>query len=844
MSEFSVGAASVESLVAQVADEFHERQARGERPDPEEYAARHPEAAPLLRKVLAVVDRSLAGAGLEAAAGGAVAGTLGDFRILREVGRGGMGIVYEAEQLSLGRRVALKVLPFAATMDPRQRQRFHNEAQAAAQLHHPNIVPVYSVGCERGVHYYAMQFIEGQSLAAALDELRRQEAGPPAAPPRSARAREHFRTVARWGVQAAEALDHAHQVGVVHRDVKPANLLVDGAGNVWVTDFGLAQFGQGGGLTLSGDLVGTLRYMSPEQALAKRVVIDHRTDVYSLGATLYELLTLRPAFPGADRQELLRQVAFEEPAPPRQLRRAAPRELETVVLKAMEKGPADRYATAQELADDLRRWLEDRPLRARRPGLARRAVKWSRRHRPLVTAAVVSLLLAVVMLAVSNLVIWQEHEDTKAALRKAQLHQAEVDMLAPRLAQLRHASQADLERSLRALDRVLSALDEAPSGPEAERLRQAAAGPALEYYQGLRPPEGARPSLRWELMWAYLRQGNLHALRDEFAEAQRAYGQASAAAQGLQPLLAGPLGEEGRPEGLFPADLPDRPEDERAFRRALAHWRRASPRGAGAVADYRVALAWPLPPRPESVAGGAGATQRHLIPRPDFVYRQRMGLLEHVLADLPTPPHREGLVSLYAEYAGDLARAGRRPDALAAYRRAVECGERWRQDLPTDKTHVALAVRLSYVGDELSRLKEPAAAERAFRGCLGVREALAREGGLGAANVLFVRVRVALAEALRAQGRPGEEAGGGARLLDEAIAECRQVARKAGNHEAQVLLARLLREKGELDEAVAECREVLRRKAGQHQGAQLLLAQLLQERGELDEAIAGYRQAL
>jgi tetratricopeptide (TPR) repeat protein len=803
---------SLESLVAEVADEFLARQRRGERPAVEEYTARHPQHAAVIAEVLAalrVVGLSGASGTLAAEAGPdgvSGPGELGDFRLLREVGRGGMGVVYEAEQVSLGRRVALKILPLAATFDGRQLQRFKNEAQAAAQLHHSNIVPVYSVGCERGVHYYAMQFIEGQSLAAVLDELRRQGAGPSAAS-RSARDREHFRTVARWGVQAAEALDHAHQVGVVHRDVKPANLLVDGAGDVWVTDFGLAQFGQGGGLTLTGDLVGTLRYMSPEQALARRVVIDHRTDVYSLGATLYELLTLRPAFPGADRQELLRQVAFEEPAAPRRLRRAVPRELETVVLKAMEKAPADRYATAQELADDLRRWLEDRPLRARRPGLARRAVKWSRRHRPLVAAAIVSLLLAVLMLAASNFVIWSEHGKTKEALRKARLHQAEVDVLAPQLAQLRRDSEAELERSLRALDRVLSALDEAPPGPEAERLRRAAAGPALEYYRGLRPPEGARHSLRWELMWAYLRQGNLHALRDEFAEAQRAYGQASAAAQGLL-LMAGPPAEGGRPGGLFPADLPDRPEDERAFRRALAHWRQASPRGVGAVADYRLALAWPLPPRPQ----GVGA-QRHLAPRPDFVYRQRMGLLERVLADLPTVPHRESLVSLYDQYAGDLAQAGRRPDALAVYRRAVECGERWRQDLPTDKTHVTLAVMLFRVGGELSQLKEPAAAERAFRAALGLREALTREeGGLVAADLLFAQARLALAVALCAQGPPGEGA----------------------EREAERLR----------DEAVVECRELLRRKAGQHQGAQLLLAQLLQERGELDEAVAGYRQAL
>src|SRR5262249_2278277 len=160
-----------------------------------------------------------------------------------------------------------------------------------------------------------------------------------------------------------------------HRDVKPANLMLDGQGKLWVTDFGLARLGDEPGVTVSGDLLGTLRYMSPEQALAKRVAIDHRTDVYSLGATLYELLTLRPAFDGKDRQELLRQIAFEEPPRPRRLDKGIPAELETVVLKAMEKNPADRYATAQDLADDLSGFLEEKRIRARRPSLLQRARK-------------------------------------------------------------------------------------------------------------------------------------------------------------------------------------------------------------------------------------------------------------------------------------------------------------------------------------------------------------------------------------------------------------------------------------------------------------------------------------
>jgi hypothetical protein len=210
--------------------------------------------------------------------------------------------------------------------------------------------------------------------------------------------------VARLGIQAAGALDHAHQMGIVHRDVKPANLLVDAAGQLWITDFGLAHVQSNTQLTMTGDLVGTLRYMSPEQALAKRAVVDHRTDIYSLGATLYELLTLEPAFAGSDRHELLRQIAFEEPAAPRRLNRAIPVELETIVMKAMEKNPAERYSTAKELAEDLERFLKDEPIRAKRPAPLHRARKWGRRHAAAVRATVAAAV--VVLLAVTGAIGW------------------------------------------------------------------------------------------------------------------------------------------------------------------------------------------------------------------------------------------------------------------------------------------------------------------------------------------------------------------------------------------------------------------------------------------------------
>src|SRR5262245_50214842 len=211
--------------------------------------------------------------------------------------------------------------------------------------------------------------------------------------------RRYHREVARLGVEAAEALEHAHALGVVHRDVKPGNLMLDGRGKLWVTDFGLARLADEPGVTVSGDLLGTLRYMSPEQALARHGLVDHRTDVYSLGVTLYEMLTLRPAVGGKDRQEVLRNIAFEEPLAPRRLEPAAPVDLETVVLKALAKNPRERYATAKELADDLRRFLEDRPVQARRPSLAQRLARVARRHRAVAVTAAAGLVVALAMLA-------------------------------------------------------------------------------------------------------------------------------------------------------------------------------------------------------------------------------------------------------------------------------------------------------------------------------------------------------------------------------------------------------------------------------------------------------------
>jgi tetratricopeptide (TPR) repeat protein/serine/threonine protein kinase len=522
------GRESMDSAFAELVEQLTARYQAGEKPDHEKVLREHPEHAerlrPLLPALQLLADLSQSGprsplaglldapagaeTGLGARGAGTELGTLGDFRLWREVGRGGMAVVYEAEQISLKRRVALKVLPFAATMDSRRLQRFRNEALAAASLDHPHIVKVHAVGQERAVHFYAMQFIDGITLAdfiaeqkgasaprtgrpsaapdaflsmddrnqqdprakgdAAMAKASEQKADNPlrtgGLPPLSTdalragkstdaagqrteksdiRHSDYFRNVARLGVEAAEALEHAHVLGIVHRDVKPGNLMLDGEGKLWVTDFGLARTAGDAGLTRPGDVLGTLRYMSPEQALARHGLVDHRTDIYALGATLYELLTLQPPVDGEDSRQILHRIEFEEPIEPRKLNRAIPTDLETVVLKAMSKEPDRRYKSAQELADDLGRYLKDEHIQARRPGLYQRGAKWVRRHRFAATAAVVALLL--LLMGGGAAAWWARHYQAEAERRQEKQEQAIVGAL-EQVRQLRQALHSKLAR--------------------------------------------------------------------------------------------------------------------------------------------------------------------------------------------------------------------------------------------------------------------------------------------------------------------------------------------------------------------------------------------------------------
>ena len=341
--------------LASILDRYMADLQAGRAPDRRLLVQAHPELATQLEACLAGIEF------IHQATGPAtdLPATLGEFRIIRELGRGGMGVVYEAEQTSLRRVVALKVLRFGVVADRR------GDAALSARGRDRRPVAPHQHRADLRRRLRARRALLRHAVYRGPQPGRRSgriTAIGQAAPVRRRR---------RWGLQAAEALAHAHQRGVIHRDIKPSNLLLDGDGVVWLTDFGLAKRMDEATLTVHGTLMGTPRYMSPEQAASLQQPVDRRTDIYSLGATLYELATGRPLFGPAEPQLVIAQILTEEPARPRQLRPGLPRDLETVILTCLAKEPLKRYQTAQALASDLRAVIESRPIQARRTPVGR-----------------------------------------------------------------------------------------------------------------------------------------------------------------------------------------------------------------------------------------------------------------------------------------------------------------------------------------------------------------------------------------------------------------------------------------------------------------------------------------
>jgi serine/threonine protein kinase/tetratricopeptide (TPR) repeat protein len=716
---------------------------------------------------------------------------LGPYRIVRPVGRGGMGVVFEAVHTGLDKRVALKVLTHGLVAG--RLDRFLREARTAAGLHHTNVVPVFDAGQVGGTAYYAMQFIDGTPLDAFL----KPDPGPtgslsPAgpttrtSPPESAptatlgspggatatrdpragdhsaarsknadeptRARLGPRRVAEWGLQAAEGLAYAHERGVVHRDVKPSNLLLDAAGVVWVADFGLAFRADDPTLTGEGEILGTPRYMSPEQAAAERT--DARTDVYSLGVTLYELLTGAPAFSGGGPMDVIHKVLTHTPPRPRSLNRRVPRDLETVV-KAMARAPADRYPSGREMADDLKRFLAGEPVKARRIGVVGRAWRWGRRN-PAVAALLSALLLALAGGTAASTALWLR---ARANYREASVQRERADE------NFREALQAVDDYYTKVTENQL--LDS--KLPGMQPLRKELLEAALRYYQRFAERHADDPGLRLELAKAYGRIGRVTA-------------EIGSQEEGLQLLL--------KSRDLLLALDRDRPGDEAVLEPLAAAYHQLgfvqnrTGRATEAVESARLAVARV---RELLAAAPADAGRRELMARacaglgnaldkanrPDEAlraFREGIELVESLARDCPGEArylhslagqhHNVGVV-----YQDTL---GKPREARAAFRTALELEEQAAARAPYDvRVQDFMAKHLHSLGVVHDNLKEFAPALEFFERAVALREKLVRE------NPAVHEFRGELAFSYRALGRLRRVRGErepAARAFDQALA--------------------------------------------------------------------------
>lgn len=757
--------ASQRHPVDELAEDFVGRYRRGEHPSISEYTRRYPELASQIGEVLQALvvmeelgpDRAEDGkAGGPSAAGGPHLQQLGEYRILREVGRGGMGVVYEAEQEALGRHVALKVLSLHPMTDPTHLERFRREAQAAARLHHTNIVPVYGVGEQAGVHYYAMQFIRGQGLDQVLQELRQLQDGKPVADGNAAPARRggenramtiaktlragavgvssqesgvrnqesevrglesgdgrqesgvgshgdagsdaaflnpdadavtagpssgstqlrsatdssltYFQSAARIGMHVAEALACAHANGVLHRDIKPSNLLLDAQGNVWVTDFGLAKAEGMDELTHTGDIVGTLRYMAPERFSGKS---DPRSDVYSLGLTLYELLTLRAAFDETDRNRLIQQMTQADTPRPRKLDRLIPADLETIVLKASAREPERRYQSAAEMAEDLRCYLEDRPIQARRVSNLERVWRWCRRNPALATAIGSALVFLLVGFA---LVFWQwRRAEGNLTYANEQRQQAEAQS---------ERAEVNFQRACDAVDQMLTEVGQnwLSNTPRSEPVRRALLEKALKFCQSFLDEKSTDPDIRRRTAWAYRRAANIHHYQG-------------------QPELA--KQENDRAIALFgalAADFPEQPRHRMELAGCYLHAGRLC-ESANRLRDAEVSL------------------------------RQALALQEgpDIIALELQQPRLELAVCL-RKLASVLAVQGQLTEAERLFQRAVQAAQGWVAEFPNVREYrESLAVSTRYLGNLLTSTGRFGEAEPLLREARTVAERLVAE---------------------------------------------------------------------------------------------------------------------
>jgi serine/threonine-protein kinase len=819
--------------IERLAESFIARFRAGERPSVEEYAGRYPELADEIRALLpAVVELELNSSprsGAMSAGGAEPPGTtaprqLGDYLLLREIGRGGMGVVYEAVQQSLGRHVALKVLPSSSLIAESHLERFRLEARSAARLHHSNIVPVFGVGEQAGVHYYAMQFIQGQGLDEVLEELKRMRAAKshastPSGSPRADSAHaitnglltgyfaqgednrnapseseanlghtesmrtephtddsdfgarhapkshptgnanhsqlsvtqaedQYFRSVARVALQVAEALAYAHSQGIVHRDIKPSNLLLDSRGIVWVTDFGLAKAEGSDGLTHTGDIVGTLRYMAPERFDGWS---DPRSDVYSLGATLYELLTLQYVFQEPNRAKLIDRVLHDAPIAPRKLDRRIPRDLETIVLKAIAKEAGHRYATADQMAEDLRRFLADKPVLARRSSAIEQCWRWCRRNKGLaagILSAFVGLMAAVAILTISNARIAKASRDLLTAL-----HEKDGALQAARASETLAATQrtraeAGETQAHAAVDEFLNRVTENTllKAPGLQGLRRDLLDSALRFYGEFLKQRRDDPSLRAVLAEIHLRVGLIQAELGDAVDAQRSY---RTGLKLYQSLLEDHTGNSAYEAGVALARL--RLGEATAASEIWERLLKTDPTNLRYRRDLSEAY------NLQAIQQGSGGKSAERL----AIHRKALALQEGLVHDFPDDLElRMPLGGTLNNLGVLLSEKGKYQDALTMYLRAVDHQEARFAKFPQDvRCARYLQTSCMNVAQTLRNLGRPADAERWLGKSIDLAQRLSRDNpSVPVFRATLYRAAYERGRLLLAEGRKAESA--------------------------------------------------------------------------------------
>jgi serine/threonine-protein kinase len=695
------------------------RQERGEFPQLDEYLARFPEFAAQLGPLFAVhrvLDaNSRAGrstprwanrdSGSEATDPGPEQPEVPGYEVLERLGRGGMGVVYRAHQRDLHRDVALKVIAAGAYADSAVRDRFRTEAQAMARLQHPHVVQVFEVGEANGVPYLALELVEGGSLAQQLG-------GTPQPAHASARLLE---TLAR-------TIHHAHRRGLVHRDLKPANILVTADGTPKIADFGLAKWLQGGvGLSSTGVVVGTPSYMAPEQAGARAKDIGPATDVYALGAILYEMLTGRPPFLAGTALDTLQQLQTQESVAPRRLQPKLPRDLETICLKCLEKEPGRRYPDAEALADDLGRFLRGEPTWARPVGPVGRLGRWCRRRK--VLAGLIAGLAVTVVVGFAG-ITWQ--------WQRAEANLADSDRERERAVRAEEHAQRRLQ-DLRSLTRkfILEFQDQIETMAGATRMREFLVQTALPYLDNLARETGNEPEVLGELFTAYIRldnvQGNsVSAHRGETNAALASYRKAQEVAQAM--VEADPddavaqrrLVMAYQKIGAIHMERREPHEALTCVQRCLGLFQAQGSSGEKAVARHD----W------TAVYQHLGEAQLVLGWATDGLdsYRRAVELLEGLARDEPNDPRNQRDLAICYVRVGEVqAILEQKAETLASYQRSLEFFQALTKRDPNDfRARRDLSMAHLWVGEAQLELDQKTEALASFQSCMEIVRALAQ----------------------------------------------------------------------------------------------------------------------